>query len=261
MEFTDQTGRKIILEKFPERIISLVPSQTELLCDLGLENKIMGITKFCVHPTGLKNLKTLIGGTKNLRIDTIAELHPDIIIANKEENEKQQIEQLAEKFPVWISDVKTFADALDMIRDIAIITQTELEGKKMIEKILSEKMQYHLHHSAKNQKVLYLIWKNPYMATGSDTFIHTMLHEAGFENTTAHINRYPELQIVDIIALQPEVIFLSSEPYPFSEKHIAELQIHLPDTTIQLVDGEMFSWYGSRLLHCWQYFTSLQLEA
>ncbi|HET8963487.1 MAG TPA: helical backbone metal receptor [Chitinophagales bacterium] len=258
MQFTDQLGRTTVIENYPERIISLVPSQTELLCDLSLKGNLVGITKFCVHPIGLTKEKTIVGGTKNLRMSVIENLQPDLIIANKEENVKEQIESLAEKYPVWISDVNNYADALEMITAIGEITNTITIAEKIITTIEKEKLRFTSEINQENKSALYLIWKDPFMSVGSDTFIHDMLQHAGFKNAVGDLNRYPELNVEEIKTLQPEIILLSSEPYPFKEKHIAEIQVIVPDAKILLVDGEMFSWYGSRLQYCWKYFFDLK---
>ncbi|MBK6731245.1 MAG: ABC transporter substrate-binding protein [Bacteroidetes bacterium] len=257
MQFTDQLGRTIVIENFPERIISLVPSQTELLCDLGLKENLVGITKFCVHPIGLTKEKTIVGGTKNLRMSVIENLQPDLIIANKEENVKEQIETLAKKIPVWISDVNNFEDALQMITAIGEITNTKRKAKSIIENIEKEKLLFTSEINLKNKSALYLIWKDPFMSVGNDTFIHDMLQQAGYKNAVGDLNRYPKLTVEEIQTLQPEIIMLSSEPYPFKEKHLEEIQAIVPNTKIIIVDGEMFSWYGSRLQYCYKYFFSL----
>ena len=124
MAIVDMTGRRIHLPPIPQRIISLVPSQTELLYDLGLQDRVVGITKFCVHPNIWFRTKTRVGGTKQLHPKIINDLHPDLIIANKEENDKEQIEALSQKYPVWISDIKSLQDALCMIESIGQITAT-----------------------------------------------------------------------------------------------------------------------------------------
>lgn len=260
MQFTDQLGRTIVLENFPEKIISLVPSQTELLCDLGLNENLVGITKFCVHPIGLIKEKTIVGGTKNLRMSVIENLQPDLIIANKEENVKEQIETLADKFPVWISDVNNYDDALQMITAIGELTNTKTISEKIITTIAKEKLLFTSEINKKNKSALYLIWKDPFMTVGSDTFIHDMLQQTGFKNAVGDLNRYPELSIEQIKKLHPEIIMLSSEPYPFKEKHLTEIQAIVPDAKILLVDGEMFSWYGSRLQYCWKYFFDLKFD-
>lgn len=250
---TDQTGETVILDKKPGRIVSLVPSQTELLFDLGLDEEIIGITWFCVHPEEKVKHKKKVGGTKKLKIPEIQSLNPDLIIANKEENEKEQIESLKENFPVWISDVRTLDDALAMIKEVG-----KLVGKEENAIKLSEKIRHSFEHLTFNKfgSVLYLIWQNPYMAAGKDTFINKMLIHCGFSNAIDE-NRYPVLSDHEIKKLAPDYIFLSSEPFPFKEKHIAALKKISPSSTVKLVDGELFSWYGSRLLQTVPYFKTL----
>lgn len=248
---TDQLGREVRLPKEPTRIVSLVPSQTELLFDLGLDSRVVGITKFCVHPESWFRSKTRVGGTKKLHFDVIESLNPDLILANKEENNQEDIERLAKDFPVWVSDVNDLDSALEMIRSVAEITGKNAQPLiKEIELGFSE-----LKPIAEKPKTLYLIWKNPYMAAGTDTFIHNMM-SGGFENACSE-TRYPELSEADIQRLNPDLILLSSEPFPFKENHISELKKLLPETEIRLVDGEMFSWYGSRLRMAPNYFSDL----
>ena len=264
MKTTDQLNRTIEFNFPPKRIISLVPSQSELLWHLGLQEELVGITKFCIHPNELFTSATRVGGTKEINFDAIKKLGPDLIIANKEENEQAQIEELCKHYPVWISDIYDLNDALKMIKQVGTITNREEKANELI-KAIEEK---HLHFKKrepriKNQelKVAYLIWKNPYMAAGSKTFITEMLKECGFINVFKnHKDRYPEITIQNLIKEGPDLIFLSSEPYPFKEKHIQELHAFLPKTKILLVDGEMFSWYGSRLLHVFDYFEKLLQE-
>lgn len=254
MLFTDQLNNTIELNSFPKRIISLVPSQTELLWDLGLREELVGITKFCIHPNELFRSAPRIGGTKKFNFDKIRELKPDLIIGNKEENEQVQIEQLSEEFNVWMSDIFNLKDALKTIRSIGALVNKEDKANSIAQKI--EQSFNDLKRI--NKRVLYLIWKDPYMAAGNGTFIGDMLHKIGLQNVIVNPNgRYPELTVQEMKVLNPELLFLSSEPYPFNEKHIFELQRDLPDTKIILVDGELFSWYGSRLLHSVEYFNDL----
>lgn len=254
--FIDQTERSISLSSLPQRIISLVPSQTELLFDLGLHNEVAGITKFCVHPVERFRSKTRVGGTKQLKMDVIHQLQPDLIIANKEENVREQIEELEKSYPVWISDVNKLADAYQMIEQIGIITGKQDIANKMVSGIQNNFALLPAYDS--RPSTVYLIWQNPYMTVGGDTFIHSMLQAAGFENAFAYKQRYPEVTIKELKTLNLELLLLSSEPFPFQQKHIDELQTQLPETKIVLVDGEMFSWYGSRLLQAPVYFKSLQ---
>lgn len=249
--YTDQMGREVYIPVLPKRIVSIVPSQTELLFDLGLNENIVGITKFCIHPADAIQAKTTIGGTKELNIELINSLQPDLIIANKEENERSQVEHLAQHFPVWISDINNLDDALQMIRGIAEINGKALEAQKLIQ---------HVSNSFKSLKpvinplsVAYMIWRKPYMVAGKETYIDDMMGHCGLCNVINE-TRYPEVDAQQLITLNPDVILLSSEPYPFKPKHFDEVKAILPKAKVFLVDGEMFSWYGSRLQHAAKYF-------
>ncbi len=246
--FKDQLDRKIRLDGRPARIISLVPSQTELLYSLGLGSEVVGITKFCVRPSGWTRIKTIIGGTKQVDIEKVRSLKPDIIIANKEENDQEQVAILAKEFPVWISDIRNLDDAVEMIGNLSEITGTQTAADEILEKISQN-----FRENGSNTKMktcAYLIWWNPMMTVNHDTFIDDMLKRSGLENVFAERNdsRYPEITEADLISVAPEILLLSSEPFPFNEKHVEHLQSILPNTRIELADGEMFSWYGSRLV-------------
>jgi len=255
--FTDQLGRIIQIKHPPQRIISLVPSQTELLFDLGLGDRIVGITKFCNHPLDKVNRIPKVGGTKKLNFDSIQSLTPDLIIGNKEENEQTQIEFLMNHYPVWMSDIVTLHDALQMISGIGSITNTQARADVLIARITENFAG--LMPCKTTLKVVYLIWKKPFMAAGPGTFINVMLQYCGFVNIIEK-ERYPELALAEMQNLKPDAVLLSSEPYPFKGKHINEFKSIFPDSGIHLVDGEMFSWYGSRLLLAAEYFRQLVLE-
>jgi ABC-type Fe3+-hydroxamate transport system substrate-binding protein len=242
------------LAQTPSRIISLVPSITELLFSLGLEDETIAITKFCVHPTHWHKNKTRIGGTKNVQIDTIKKLQPDLIICSKEENIQEQVEELATLFPVLLTDVKNYNDALEMISTIGKICYKENEALHITTNIKNNFSNLAITNTI---PAAYLIWHKPYMTIGNDTFIQDMMTKAGFENIFADKTRYPMIMVEDIAERNPAVILLSSEPYPFGNKHIAELQAYLPHTKIMLADGEFFSWYGSRMQDAPAYFKSL----
>jgi len=239
--------------KRPTRIISLVPSQTELLFDLGLQEEVVGITKFCIHPTQWFRHKKRVGGTKTIDISSVRALQPDLILANKEENTQADIEALSKEFPVWVSDIKNVQDALDMIAQVGELVNRKEEAQQLIDKI-QKKMTVRTNQNSID--ALYLIWQKPYMAAGADTFIHDMMSYAGMRNVVTQM-RYPTLTMEEIIALQPAYVLLSSEPFPFKQKHVEEMQASLPDVKIILVDGELFSWYGSRMLQSFDYFYHL----
>ncbi|MEP6846914.1 MAG: helical backbone metal receptor [Panacibacter sp.] len=259
-EILDQLNRNVILPTYPpKRIISLVPSQTELLNDLGLEEEVVGITKFCVHPQTWFSSKTRVGGTKNVNIEKVKSLQPDLILANKEENVKDQVEQLENIAPVWISDVNNFEDALSMIKSIGLLTNKEKKAEAMVAQIETGFSRLPSPQSGEGQGVraCYLIWRNPYMTIGGDTFINDMLNKCGLQNVFKKENRYPEVTLIELKKCDVQLVLLSSEPYPFQEKHIEEIRTAVPHIKVLMVDGEMFSWYGSRMLYAAQYFKEL----
>lgn len=257
--FTDQIGTTLTLTEAPQRIISIVPSQTELLYDLGLENHLVGITKFCVHPYHLKSTKKIVGGTKKVHYEKIRLLQPDIIIANKEENTKEIIEELQKIAPVWTSDIKTIDDNKAMISEFGKLFNCRTEADNLNKKIdfaLNDFMRFVSNQEVR--KVAYFIWKNPYMIAGSDNFIHEMLSLNRFQNIYAHKSRYPEIELKKIrLEGDPDLVFLSSEPYPFNEEDAFEIGRFTHHAKTVFVDGEMFSWYGSRLLKAFEYFKKL----
>lgn len=253
--YTDQLGREVQLPGIPHRIISLVPSITELLYSLELNEQVTGITKFCVHPESWFRQKTRVGGTKTVKADIVHQLQPDLILANKEENVKEQINALAQQYPVWVSDINNLDEALDMIEQTGIITGTAVKAGNIVNEIRSAFEQLGTRNS--KLRTGYLIWRDPYMTVGGDTFIHHMLERCGLQNVFGSLTRYPAITIEQLQAANCDLLLLSSEPFPFKQKHIDELQTYLPGTQIILVDGELFSWYGSRLLHAPSYFTGL----
>lgn len=253
--FTDMMNRKVGISFPPQRIISLVPSQTELLYDLGLKDRVVGQTLFCIHPTEMHTLKPRVGGTKKINIEKIMALKPDLIIGNKEENDKEQMQLLMKDFSVWMSDIKNLDDSLEMIKQVGQISDTEAKANSLALQIDIAFQNITTH---KSKRAAYIIWRNPWMVAASDTFIDDMMQRINLVNVFSQSHaRYPEVHLDELNTSGAEIVLLSSEPYPFSQKHIAELQLQLPHARILLVDGEMFSWYGSRLLKSAQYFTSL----
>ena len=259
--FTDQLGRDITINYPPQRIVSIVPSQTELLFELGLDQEVIGITKFCIHPIEKFATRTKVGGTKKLLIEKIRALKPDLIIGNKEENTQEEIELLMEEFPVWISDIGNLEDAMLAISQIGELVNREPEAAYLNHLIHAgfTDLQTLAVSKSINQKVAYLIWKDPYMCAGQNTFIDDILRKIGLENVVLQ-KRYPELNVAQLVALEPQLVFLSSEPYPFKQKHMEEIKLALPQAQVMLVDGEMFSWYGSRLVKAVEYLFHLQNE-
>ncbi len=249
--FTDQMGRTVTLPHLPQRIVSLVPSQTELLFDLGLGDRVVGVTKFCIHPKKKVKHKAKIGGTKNFKLEVIEELQPDLIIGNKEENYQEGIAALQEKYPVWMSDIYTLEDALQMIVQVGQLTGTQALAQELAKGIASEFE--NLRPLQPAIPTAYFIWRGPYMAVGGNNFIDHMLQRCGLSNSFGDLPRYPEVSPELLQTANPKLILLSSEPYPFQEKHFAEFREMCPEAVVRIVDGEMFSWYGSRLLQAPEY--------
>ena len=261
IDFKDQLGRVVSLKKQPKRIISLNPSQTETLVDLGLEEQIVGITKFCVHPKRLKKDKVVVGGTKKVSYKKIKELKPDIILCNKEENTQEIVSTLEKEFPVHVTHIETISDALEMIEQYGVLFNKVIVSKKMCSQINESLEKFRLTLRNSNyKKVAYFIWKNPYMVVGGNTFIDHMLTLNRFKNVFQEKERYPVISLEELKKMELDFILLSSEPFPFKSIHKEELERTFPQVTIKLVNGEYFSWYGSRLLKAFDYFTGLQEE-
>lgn len=236
------------------KVVSLVPSITELLFTLGLNDEVTGLTKFCVHPRHWLQTRTIIGGTKNVYIEKVKALQPTLIIANKEENVKEQVEELAKAAKVLLTDVNNYDEALQMIAAVGAAVKRTNQANELISQI---QVAFASPIATKVNTAAYLIWKDPYMTVGGDTFISNMMRRAGFENVFEKQLRYPQISIDEIKERNPQYVLLSSEPYPFRQKHAAELQRQLPNSKVILVNGEMFSWYGSRMLLAADYFRSL----
>ncbi len=247
--FEDQCQRTIYLPDIPRRIVSLVPSQTELLFDLGLEDAVVGITRYCVHPHSWFVGKSRVGGTKNIDFSSIRSLNPNLILANREENSREQVDALAGNYPVWVSDIHNLGEALHMIECLGILTGTREQAGLLCTEIATafSRLDGLPVLAEPLKRAAYLIWQKPYMAAGGDTFISDMMHRCGLENIFGSKTRYPEVTLEQIRANRCGLLLLSSEPFPFGEKHIDLIRVALPDTRIILVDGKMFSWYGSRL--------------
>lgn len=259
MKFKDQLNRDIYLNSTPKRIISLVPSQTELLQDLGLEDSIVGITKFCVHPIHLKKTKAIVGGTKTINIEKIKALNPDIILCNKEENTKEIVEACSAICPVHISNIETISDCIEMIEQYGTLFQKEEEASGILNKIDVNLKDFKVFIKNKpTLKVAYFIWRKPWMVAGNGTFINHLLALNKFKNVYSNLERYPEIDLQKLqLQGDPELVLLSSEPYPFKNKHVLEFNAVSPQVKTILVDGEYFSWYGSRLIESFNYFKTL----
>jgi len=258
--FTDQLNRTITTVKSPMKIVSLVPSQTELLFDLGLGDRVIGITKFCIYPAIWFKKKKRVGGTKDFNLEIIRSLNPDLIIGNKEENTEEGLKGLMKDFPVWISDIKNLGDALEMINEVGKITDTEYKAKEIISEIetnFKSLITFTKRYPFSKKRVAYLIWQNPIISIGTHTFIADMLLRCDLLPVFSEHNRYPEIPLNELMEHKIDYLFLSSEPFPFKEKHRLEFEAQFPEIKVILVDGEYFSWYGSRLIKSPTYFRAL----
>ncbi len=255
MQFFDALSRKLKFDATPKRIVSLVPSLTEALCDLGLEENLVGVTKFCVHPHHIRLAKTVVGGTKQVHVDRIAALKPDIVIANKEENTPEIVAQIETICPVYVTDVQNIGDNLKLLEQFGAVFDRNDDANQWTGKIRSAKEGF--DRPASEKSAAYLIWRSPWMAAGKGTFIDSMLQTIGLNNVF-ETARYPPFNLGQLSELQPQLILLSSEPFPFKEKHAAEIRHYVPRAKIVPVDGEMFSWFGTRPAKAFEYFATLQ---
>ncbi len=259
MIYKDSLNRTIDLPKNPERIVSLVPSLTELLHDMGLERQIVGITKFCVHPVHYLATKMVVGGTKKVNFKTIKNLQPDFILCSKEENTEEMVLELEKIAPVYVSDVNSFDEALDLIKKLGLMLNRRMQAAHIVDKI-SFRFQ-NFQNTIKNIpkiKVAYFIWANPWMVAGSNTFINDMLRICRFENVYANEKRYPEIKIENIpLRAKRDILFFSSEPYDFSDDEVYEVMQKNRKILSVFVDGQYFSWYGSRLIKAFDHFSQI----
>jgi ABC-type Fe3+-hydroxamate transport system substrate-binding protein len=254
----DQLNRDIDTSMPFNRIISLVPSLTELVVHLDLEEKLVGITKFCIHPEGLKKTKTIVGGTKQVHLDKIRDLKPDLILCNKEENSLEMVQDLEKICQVHISNIITFSDSLDLKEKYGLLFEKENKANELVSELSKKHRSFQDSLSAKKIKVAYFIWRRPWMVVGGDTFINYMLELNGWENIyKGSEGRYPEIDLELLKDQNPDLILLSSEPFPFQQKHIDEIRV-FSNARIEIVNGEFFSWYGSRQLKAFDYFKELQ---
>lgn len=259
IQLKDQMGRTMVFSKPPERIISLIPSITELIVDLGLKEKLVGVTKFCVHPTDIREEKRVVGGTKGVRMERIRALKPDLILCNKEENTKEMVEELMAEFPCHISDINTIEESYELIQQYGEIFQIQERANRLNEEIKRAIEDFdNFTKDLPSLKVGYFIWRKPWMVVGSNTFVNHLLERNNFQNIYANQTRYPEVELEKLAEKEADYILLSSEPFPFGEKHKQEILPYVGGAKVIFVDGEYFSWYGSRLVAAFKYFKKLR---
>ena len=219
---------------------------------------MVGITKFCVHPVELRKEIQIVGGTKEVKLDKIKNLQPDLILCNKEENTFEMVADLEQIAPVHVSDISSIEESLALIKQYGELFSVEEKANNLIANIKTEWKDFEIFIANKRRyKVAYFIWRKPWMVAGGDTFIDHLLQINHFENLFAETPRYPEVDLNRLA--EADLVLLSSEPFPFQEKHIREVAKFVDPKKIKLVDGEFFSWYGSRLEKAFRYFKKWHL--
>ncbi|WP_217585771.1 helical backbone metal receptor [Lentibacillus saliphilus] len=248
----DHLNRPIQYTYPPQRIVSLCPAITETMFHIGLGDSIVGRTRFCKYPEedDVKHV-TNIGGTKDIKLERIKSLQPDLIIAEKEENTKEIVDTLAAHFPVFVFEIQTVNDAYRMIQDLGMITNHQTAADQLVQTIKAE---FRSLPQTNGYRVAYMIWQDPYMVVGKETYIQSMLNNMGFVNpfTTLH-SRYPIVTEQDLKSAALDYVFLATEPFPFRDQHLDAFRRILPNVTPIIVDGEML-WYGAKMLQAVQYF-------
>jgi len=260
MIYKDALGRKIDITQSPKRIISLVPSLTELLHDMGLERAIVGVTKYCVHPAHYRHTKTIVGGTKKVKFPAIKALNPDFILCSKEENTAEMVAELEKIAPVYVSDVQTFDGALELIKNLGLVLNRRTQAGHIIDKIEHRYRAFRASiEKLRPYKSVYFIWANPWMVAGGKTFINDMMRISGLKNAYEHLERYPEINIkrIRITGDDPELFMFSSEPYHFTDEEVFEVLRSNKKVLTIYVDGTYFSWYGSRLIKAFDHFEQM----
>ncbi|WP_339254093.1 helical backbone metal receptor [Sporosarcina sp. FSL W8-0480] len=247
----DRVGRSVTYQFPPNRIVSLCPGITDTLLSLGLEEKIVGRTRFCIHPKGIVERIPAVAGTKDIKLEAIKDVKPDLIFVEKEENTKEIVEELEKHFPVYVAEVQTVDEAFQMIDDMGDLTDRKEAAAKLVSSI---QQQFDSLPKTHEKRIAYVIWRKPYMVVGKNTYINSLLEKMGYINPFIDAEgRYPTVSAEDFQKANLDYVFLASEPFPYKEKHLKEFLEMMAKTKPLLVDGEMF-WYGPRMLKAVSYF-------
>jgi ABC-type Fe3+-hydroxamate transport system substrate-binding protein len=251
----DASGAVVALAGPPRRLVSLVPSITETLCALGLADALVGVSAYCCEPRPALRGKPRVGGQKDPDLDRIAALAPDLVVANLEENRREDVETLRERgTPVWVTYPRTVAEGIAMIRELGAVTATEARAAELAAPL--EALHARVCAATARRRavrVFYPIWRQPWMTVSADTYIHDMLRVCGGFNVFGDAApRYPTTSLDEMAARRPDVILLPDEPYRFRRAHLAELACYrdVPAVAagrLHLVDGKPFCWYGPRI--------------
>ena len=241
----------------PQRIVSLVPSLSESLFELGLGERVVGVTDWCIHPADAVSRLPKLGGTKDPDIEAIVALAPDLVIANQEENTERAVRKLREAgLCVWVSYPRTVAQGADLLSELALRLEAPESGLALARSVSAavlEASRQRDEQAASALRTFCPIWRDPWMSVGRDTYIHDLIELCGGRNVFADTaeRRYPLVSLEDVVAAQPDVILLPDEPYAFSPADVRELAaLRVPASTtaaIHLIDGTLVSWYGPRI--------------
>ncbi len=273
IRLTDALGRAMVLSRPARRIVSLVPSISEVVVQLLADAEgqqhdqaLVGCTTFCVRPEALRRQATVVGGTKRFHADRIDALEPDLVLANREENERAAVLDLAQRHPVYVSAVADLDDNRQLVEALGRMSGREPQAGRLIRETDAgfDAWRRKRPQFLRAPRVAYAIWREPWMFAGGGTYIDAMLREAGWANALGDRERYPASTLEELRTLQPDLVLLSSEPFPFKETHREELAAALdgvlPLKRIAFADGEAFSWYGYRPLEAPAEFFRLHRE-
>jgi ABC-type Fe3+-hydroxamate transport system substrate-binding protein len=236
------------------RIVSLVPSTTELLCALGLADALVGVTVYCVEPRDVVRTKTRVGGEKDPDLDAIRALGPDLVVANIEENTREHVEALrAAGIRVWLTYPRSVAESLTMIRELGEVTGAEAAARALLDELTPLYADLRARLAGRRPtRVFYPIWREPWMTVGHDTYIHDLLATCGGASVFVDRARYPTVTLDEVAGREPEVVLLPDEPFRFRRAHLRDFDAYpampaVRDGRLHLVDGKPFSWHGPRL--------------
>jgi ABC-type Fe3+-hydroxamate transport system substrate-binding protein len=247
----DDLSRRVRFNFPPCHIVSLCPSITETIFVLGAGDLLSGRTRYCIHPAGKVASVPEIGGTKDPDIEAILKIAPDLVIAEKEENTRRVIEKLEKEIPVFVFSVESFAQALAMISGLGELTGKITRASGLIKRI---EQAFAELPPAEAKTAAYLIWEKPLMAAGKNTFIDAMMEKAGFRNIFRNKSaRYPKISLTELSEEKPEVLILSTEPCAYTLEDVKRYRRLLPETEVILIEGDLFSWYGARMLKAAEY--------
>ncbi len=245
---TDDRGRVLDLAQPPRRVVSLVPSSTETLVHLVGRERVVGVTRFCTHPDPWVRAQPKVGGTKDVALDRVLALAPDLVVANAEENTASIVDELDPHVPVYVAFPRSVDDAVDDLARLGQLLGADAQAAAWVAEIRAARAA--LAGVKRPFTYAYLIWRGPWMSLNDDTFIAAMLAQAGGTNALgAHGDRYPTLTAQDLVDADPDVVLLSSEPFPFRSSHAQELvaETGWDADRVRFVDGELCSWHGVRI--------------